>query len=293
MPITIGIPFYNAEAFLADAIRSVFAQTYQDWELILVDDGSTDRSLDIAQSINDSRVKVISDGLNKRLPFRLNQITSLAKYDFIGRMDADDLISPTRFEKQLAILKENPEIDMVTTGVCSITNDSRPVGIRCGKPDDIITGVKILLGQCAIVHAAMLGRKTWFERNPYDEKAVLAQDYELWLRSFGNNDFKLHILNEPLYYYREENNAVAKKLLKAYRTQIKLMKKYSFLGLTRHKLALSIIRIYFKIFIVMVLNRFHTTSILVKNRNSPISDESRYYHFIKEIKLIQCTHLPE
>ena len=101
MPITIGIPFYNAEVYLADAIRSIFAQTYQEWELILVDDGSTDSSLEIARSVKDSRVRVIADGVNRRLPYRLNQITAEAKYDLIGRMDADDIISPVRFEKQL------------------------------------------------------------------------------------------------------------------------------------------------------------------------------------------------
>jgi glycosyltransferase involved in cell wall biosynthesis len=75
--MTIGIPFYNAEAYLGDAIRSIFAQTYHDWELILVDDGSTDRSLEIARAVRDPRVRVISDGQNRRLPYRLNQITAV------------------------------------------------------------------------------------------------------------------------------------------------------------------------------------------------------------------------
>ena len=179
MAITIGIPFYNAQEFLGDAIRSVFAQTYQDWELILVDDGSTDCSLEIAHSIKDSRVRVISDGLNRKLPFRLNQTTEEARYEFIGRMDADDIISPFRFEKQLAVLKDNPKIDLVTTGVCSISDDARPVGVRCGSPNNIITGRKLLLGQASVVHAAILGRKAWFHRHLYDETLMLLEDYEL------------------------------------------------------------------------------------------------------------------
>jgi glycosyltransferase involved in cell wall biosynthesis len=130
MPISIGIPFYNAEKFLAGAIRSVFAQTYQDWELILIDDGSTDGSLEIARSVNDPRVRVISDGVNKKLPTRLNQIVAEAKYDFIGRMDADDLISPPRFQKQVAVLNKHSEIDLVTTGVFSVTNALKPIGVR-------------------------------------------------------------------------------------------------------------------------------------------------------------------
>ena len=108
MGITIGLPFYNAENYLELAIKSVFAQTYQDWELILMDDGSTDRSLEIAKSINDPRVSVYSDGKNKKLAARLNEIVRLAKYDYLARMDADDLMSTKRIETQMNILKNNP-----------------------------------------------------------------------------------------------------------------------------------------------------------------------------------------
>ncbi|MCW1511070.1 glycosyltransferase family 2 protein, partial [Acinetobacter baumannii] len=96
--ISIGIPFYNAENFLANAIQSVINQSFKDWELILVDDGSTDKSLDIAREFEkkDNRIKVISDGLNLKLPARLNQIITISKYDFIARMDADDIMHPDR-----------------------------------------------------------------------------------------------------------------------------------------------------------------------------------------------------
>ena len=117
MKVSIAIPFYNAEKYLRDSIRSVFAQTHQDWELILMDDGSTDGSLAIAKSIKDSRVSVYSDGKNKKLAARLNEITKLAKYDIIARMDADDLMSPTRIEKQLNILKDNLNIEVAPTSL--------------------------------------------------------------------------------------------------------------------------------------------------------------------------------
>ena len=277
---------------MADAIRSVFAQTFHDWELILVDDGSTDRSLEIAHSIKDPRVRVLSDGQNRKLPYRLNQITAEARHDLIGRMDADDLISPTRFAKQLAILNAHPEIDLVTTGVCSITNDYRPIGVRCGSPDELITGRKLLLGKCAVVHAAILGRKAWFLRNPYDADIHVAQDYELWLRAFANNDFKLYILNEPIYYYREENNVTAEKLLKAYHNQINLIKKYGFIGFNRYGLGLAIAKFHCKCFIVIGIDFFKKTDLLLKKRNTPITEESLLQHFNMEIEMIQNTNLP-
>jgi len=292
MPISIGIPFYNAEKYLEDAIRSVFAQTYEDWELILIDDGSTDDSLEIARSVNDPRVRVISDGQNRQLSYRLNQIIAEARYDLIGRMDADDLISPTRFEKQLAILNARPDIDLVTTGICSITNDNHPVGVRCGSPDNPITGQNLILGRCGVVHAAMLGRKSWFERNPYDELAVMTEDYELWLRSYANKDFKLHILSEPLYYYREENSTTQEKLLTAYRNQIKLINKYGYLGFSSCGVKLVIAKFLCKIIIVKCLDFLNKTNILIQKRNVIITDESLMCYLNNEINIILKTILP-
>ena len=96
MFITIGISIYNAELYLADAIKSIISQSFEKWELILIDDGSTDNSLSIAKLFaeQDSRIRIISDGQNKKLPCRLNQIIQEAKYEYITRMDEDDLISP-------------------------------------------------------------------------------------------------------------------------------------------------------------------------------------------------------
>src|SRR5699024_7083751 len=104
--ITIGIPFFTDESYLDMAIRSIINQTYQDWVLLLVDDGSSDGSLGIAKKYEekDSRISVISDGENKKLPYRLNQIAQLTKTPYLARMDADDIMHPERIEKQLGIL---------------------------------------------------------------------------------------------------------------------------------------------------------------------------------------------
>ena len=105
--ISIGIPFYNAEKYLKFAIQSVIAQSYQNWELILVDDGSSDNSLEIAQdfALKDARIRVICDGKNRKLPYRLNQLILESKGDFIARMDADDIMHPDRLLIQLTYLK--------------------------------------------------------------------------------------------------------------------------------------------------------------------------------------------
>lgn len=215
-PISIGISFYNAELTLLDAVRSIFAQTYQNWELILVDDGSTDNSLKVAQSITDPRVRVYSDGENRRLAARLNQLTQLAQYDFIARMDADDLVSPMRLEKQMELLCSQPAIDLVATGICSLSNDYKPVGIRCMADDHVITSLGLLSGASGIVHASLLGRREWFERNPYKESMLKSQDTNLWVRSYTKDDLRVAFIREPLYYYREDGNVTKNQLLLAY-----------------------------------------------------------------------------
>src|SRR4051812_7590490 len=93
---SIGIPFMNNERELALAIRSVFAQTFEDWELLLCDDGSTDGSLELARSIEDPRVRVLTDGANRGLPARLNELARASTADIVVRMDADDVMLPTR-----------------------------------------------------------------------------------------------------------------------------------------------------------------------------------------------------
>ena len=226
MAVSIAIPFYNAEKYLLDAIRSVFAQTYQDWELILLDDGSTDNSLQIAKSINDPRVRVISDGKNKKLATRLNEITNLAKYEFIARMDADDLMFPNRIEKQMACFINNPNLDIVTSGVYSVLNDLSIKGIR-GQDYEFPLFDEILSKKKAVVHAALIARKSWYRRHSYDESLSVAQDLDLWLRASKEEDFKIKSISDPLYIYREEDNVTKSKMLRAYANERRMILKYT------------------------------------------------------------------
>lgn len=214
-PLTIGIPFYNAESFLMDAIKSVFAQTHEDWELILVDDGSSDRSLEIARSVCDPRVRVYSDGVNKKLAARLNEINQRAKYEFVARMDADDLMACDRIEKQLAFLLDKPEIDLVSTGVCSITDYSSPYGIRVPGENHALGPFAVLSGRHGITHASLVGRKEWFLRNPYDPSDGWAEDFKLWVRACRRDDLAVGFIGEPLYFYRELGSMTPKKMLHA------------------------------------------------------------------------------
>lgn len=282
MKVTIAIPFYNAEEYLPDAIRSVFAQTFQDWELLLIDDGSTDNSLLIANSVKDDRVSVFSDGKNKRLAGRLNEVTSLAKYEYILRMDADDLMLPNRIEKQLEIITKN-KVDIVTSGVYSVLNNLEVVGTR-GTNYNSVSFQDILSRKVGITHAALLAKKSWYERNKYDETLSIAQDLDLWLRTSKNNDLKIISIEEPLYIYREENNVTKKKLLRAYKNERNMIRKYgetSFNGL--------IFKSYLKSIVVVILGLIGKIDVLQKNRGKKMTSSEQINSFNEAILKIKST----
>ena len=282
MKVTIAIPFYNAEKFLAEAIKSVFAQSFLDWELLLIDDGSTDNSLAIAKSVQDDRVRVISDGKNKRLAGRLNEVSHWAKYDYILRMDADDLMMPNRIEKQLDILINN-DVDIVTTGVYSVLNNLELIGTR-GMNYDSATFDEIISKKVGITHAALIAKKSWYLRNPYDETLSIAQDLDLWLRSSKNNDLKIISIKDPLYIYREENNVTKDKLVRAYNNERNMIRKYK-----RTSFDSLIFKSYMKSVVVHLLSFFNKIDILQKRRGQNQISEKDIKAFNEAIAIIKAT----
>lgn len=285
MYISIGIPFFNAEKYLEHAIKSVLAQTYQTWELILVDDGSTDRSLEIARSFVDPRIRIISDGQNKRLPYRLNQIINEAKYDFIARMDADDLMAVDRLEKQIKVLIENPNIDVVVTSLYSIGDKNEILGKRIYSNHQM-QPKEILQGITNILHPSLLARKEWCKRNPYQVDNCLAEDYELWLSAAIKNDFEYFVLQEPLYFYREVENVKKEKMIRGYDTQIEVIKRYYnniISDLEKNKIVL---KFQIKKIIVKILNFFNLMRVLHKRRITSVSDYDKNF-YAAQLKLIE------
>jgi glycosyltransferase involved in cell wall biosynthesis len=269
--ITVGISFYNSEKTLLDAIKSVVSQTFEDWELILIDDGSTDGSLKIAQSISDHRVKVISDGKNKKLPARLNQIIDLARGQYIARMDADDMCSPERLEKQLSIFNDNPAIDVVGTGfVCLDINDV-PIG-RSWTPvthDEICSTPYRIFRIC---HASILAKKSWYTQNHYDESALLVEDFKLWLESYEKSRFQN--IPDLLYFYRNEASFSQKKLLTARLNLMKVLFKHYIKKNPFDAIRYSALQVL-KMIGGPVICLFKSEKDLVQNRYIDISDNDK------------------
>lgn len=198
--LTIGIPFFNYRRYLLDAVRSIFAQTFTDWELILVDDGSTDGSIDIANSIDDPRVRVLPrDGKNLFLASRLNQIVKNAKGEYIARMDADDVSLATRLEKQIGLLRTNPNVDVVGTGSFTVDLEWNPF-IVCRPPPQHAAITRHPSMHFVLLHGSIIGKTEWFRRWKYNPHIRLAQDFDLFFRSYRYSTFAN--VPEPLYVIR-------------------------------------------------------------------------------------------
>jgi glycosyltransferase involved in cell wall biosynthesis len=200
--VTIGLPFHDDGDSLADAIRSVFAQTFTDWELLLVDDGSNDNSLELARRVRDPRVHVLSDGEQRRLPARLNQIVDAARGDLIARLDADDMMHPERLARQVQLLAEQGSIDLVGTACFTLGVHDEVMGVVASEP--LRTDPHHVLRRGPLMHATLLCRRAWCHANRYDERFPRAEDRELFCRTRGAA--RLALIRDPLYFigYRKD-----------------------------------------------------------------------------------------
>jgi glycosyltransferase involved in cell wall biosynthesis len=205
--LTIGIPFKNPGKYFEPALKSIFAQTFTDWELILVDDGSTDGSIEYAQSINDPRVKVYVDGRSTGLSVRLNQMIQLANAPYFFRMDADDIMHPARLEKQYQALIECDPMTVIGTAAYSIDEESNIMGFRSSRSEQRY-GFNAIQ---SFWHPTVAASTSWFRENPYSENFIYqrSEDTELWCRTTDKTKFIN--LAEPLLYYREEKSLSIRK----------------------------------------------------------------------------------
>ena len=209
--LTIGLPVYNAAPFLRDCLRSVFAQSWSDWELVVVDDGSTDESLSIVKSIFDPRVRLVGPGIHQGLGACLNLITGNARGHYIARMDADDMMHPSRLERQLQTLLERPDLDGVGCAMVVLDQHLRPIGTKLNPLDHAAICADPLNG-VQLAHATFLGRAEWFRRHPYNSDSYGCEDWELLFSTFATSRFAN--LPEPLYFYRELDSFRVSKYLR-------------------------------------------------------------------------------
>jgi glycosyltransferase involved in cell wall biosynthesis len=220
--VSIAMPVYNCERTIAQAIRSILAQSFTDWELLIVNDGSTDDTISVIQQFPDPRIRVWSDHKNLGLPTRLNETIEQSRGDYYARMDGDDIAYPERLEKQVRYLGQHPQVDLVGAGVIVFRQGGIPIGKQDAPEchDDIC---KKPLARFPIAHPTYVGKMEWFKHYLYDD-VPNGEDQDLLVRSYRFS----HFANVPeiLLGYRQEEIDLRKTLIARRHLALSLFREF-------------------------------------------------------------------
>lgn len=201
------MPVYNGERYLSDAIESVLAQTHEHFELLIVNDASTDRSGDIAKdwARRDHRIRVLENPHNLRQSRTRNRAITEADGEYIALVDADDVCIANRFEQQLAYLELHQEIDVVGSAYClfATTKPNECLEVVRAAATDIYRGLPPVHNPTCLIR-----RSVFSQLGSYDHRYDNAEDVELWFRWFSSG-VRFDNLPEILYKKRAHRNSVS------------------------------------------------------------------------------------
>lgn len=209
--VSVIMSVYNQETYLKDAIESILNQTFTDFEFIIINDGSTDKTKEIIENYQklDSRIKIINQK-NQGLTKSLNKGIFVSQGEYIARMDADDISLPQRIEKQAIFLDSHPDVGMVGVWAELFSDNIPCITKSCFVSDfEKISEYLVSTGNC-FVHSSVMVRADIIKKlGGYDERLVKSQDYELWLRLIAVS--KVAIIPEILHRHRIATNSVSEK----------------------------------------------------------------------------------
>lgn len=200
--ISVILPVYNCEKYVYEAVQSILNQTYTDFELLIIDDCSTDQTVSIIKSFSDARIHLIIKEKNSGYTDSLNYAITIAKGKYIARMDGDDISLPNRFQKQIEAMNANEEVILCGTGIQIIDSDrilKHPV-----HHDDI--KVKLCFSN-TFFHPTVMFRKEAFADLNYNREFEPAEDYDLWTRLVFKG--KLMNIDQVLLNYRVHPNQIS------------------------------------------------------------------------------------
>lgn len=219
--ISVLLPVYNGERYVKAAIESIIGQSFQNFELIIIDDGSTDNSVSVIQSFSDERILFIKNHSNIGLVATLNNALSLAKGEFIARMDGDDISVPSRLQKQFDYLKSNP-----TIGLCGSQLSTIGEGEVYSYPEWNEDIQFRFLTYNAIAHPAVMFRKQLLLDYDLKYEAIYypAEDYMLWVKLAAVTSF--YNFQEPLLKYRLHHASISKTLPNKQNAKVNQIRAY-------------------------------------------------------------------
>ncbi|MEO1693370.1 MAG: glycosyltransferase [Cyanobacteria bacterium J06631_6] len=208
--ISVLMSVYNGSAYLQESIESILHQTYSDFEFIIIDDCSTDKSAAIIAKYaqKDRRIKLITNQTNIGLTKSLNKGLTLAQGEYIARQDADDISYPARLEKEVLVLEKSADIGLVSCNINLIDSQGNSLGKLDRACDTDIVGWYLLFYNRLAGHSqVMFRRQLVIKLRGYDEARLYSQDYELWCRLI--NVSNIAILPEILLKQRRHADSIS------------------------------------------------------------------------------------
>lgn len=231
--VSIILCFYNEEKYLAKAIDSVLAQTYSNFELIIINDGSSDSSDEIVKSYQDDRIRYTVNKENKRLAYCRNRGLELATGDYVGFFDGDDIMMPEKMECQVRYLKEHEDIMLVSGGYAYMDGngnvDKNAVMPKYRSNDQI--KAFMLFGNCIACAGAALFRREIIDRYHirFDETNKASEDYRFWIDMLPYG--KVANVEEVFFHYRinhgSKSSVIVKKDESAYDRELRKVLEYA------------------------------------------------------------------
>lgn len=220
--VSVIIPTYNALTYLPETVESVFKQTFSDWELLIIDDGSSDGTAAWAKQITDLRVRLISQKNQGSSVARNTGITA-AKGEYIALLDADDLWEPTKLEKQVHFLEQNPSIGLVDTWTILINQKGKSTGriIVSSAEGDVWKQLVQFKPVCCCDSTPLIRRSCFDNVGLFNPDLPYLEDLDMWIRLASVYEFAA--IKEPLVRYRQHPQSKStncKGTLEAFRTII-------------------------------------------------------------------------
>jgi len=200
--VTVLMPVYNGERYLWEAIESILRQTWTDFEFLIINDGSMDKSREIILSFNDPRICLVDNPTNIGLTKSLNRGLQLSKGELIARQDADDISYPTRLSREVGFLDTHPEVVLLGTSARAVDERGERKNIDLNMPTGLLSIRWCLMFQNAFIHSSVMFRRRIIlgELGGYDESFARAQDYDLWSRAA--RAFEVENLSDVLIDHR-------------------------------------------------------------------------------------------
>jgi glycosyltransferase involved in cell wall biosynthesis len=223
--LSVVLPVYNAEPWVGEAIASILGQTLSDFELIVVDDGSTDKSAEVIRSFSDERIRLVSRE-NRGFAASLNQALELARADLVARHDADDISEPDRFQRQVAYLERHPRTALLGTNYVMIDEAGVPLGTTnlLTDPNDLkvaqVFANQFCHGSVIFRRGAVLGA------GGYRAELAPAEDYDLFARLAHGSC--VANLPEPLYRWRVTTSGMSATRREAMDEQVRAIRVREF-----------------------------------------------------------------